>query len=64
MTEMLDDLLWTKNDEATSAWAEVNFILAKVITKGTRVVVYIPDGDDGELLQYLYKNDYRHEIVE
>lgn len=63
MTELLDDLLWTKDDEATSAWTEVNFVLAKVMTQGTRVVVYIPDGDDGELLQYLYKNDYRHEIV-
>jgi hypothetical protein len=34
------------------------------MTHGTRVLVYIPDADNGELLRHLQDMDYKHEIVE
>lgn len=64
LLSMMDDLLYVKDDHALNLYTDVNFRLAKAMTHGTRVLVYIPDGDDGKLLRYLTDQDYRHEIVE
>ncbi|NDD55789.1 hypothetical protein EBZ39_18315 [bacterium] len=64
LLSMMDDLLYIKDDHALNLFTDVNFRLAKAMTHGTRVLVYIPDGDDGQLLRYLTDQDYRHEIVE
>lgn len=62
--ETIDDLLHIKDPEATTLYNEVVYRLSKAMTHGTRVLVYIPDADQGELLRHLDKMDYRHEIVE
>lgn len=62
--ETIDDLLHIKDSEATTLYNEVTLRLSKAMTHGTRVLVYIPDADQGELLRHLDKMDYRHEIVE
>ena len=62
--EMIDDLLFIKDGEATTLYNEVILRLSKAMTHGTRVLVYIPDADNGELLRHLQDMDYKHEIVE
>lgn len=62
--EMIDDLLFIKDSEATALLNEVTLRLSKAMTHSTRVLVYVPDADEGELLNHLIKMDYRHEIVE
>ena len=62
--EMIDDLLFIKDGEAVTLYNEVILRLSKAMTHGTRVLVYVPDADEGELLRHLDRMDYRHEIVE
>ena len=62
--EIIDDLLHIRDGEAVTLYNEVILRLSKAMTHGTRVLVYIPDADEGELLRHLDRMDYRHEIVE
>jgi len=64
MLSLVDQLLWCKDSQMCNLWDSVIYRLSKAMTHGTRVLVYIPDGDDGQLLRYLTDQDYRHEIVE
>lgn len=61
---MFNDMLWIKDEQAQAFWAAASFKLSTVMTHGARVLVYIPDGDNGRLLRYLYDEDYRHEVIE
>lgn len=62
--DIVEDLLYTKDSETVTLYNEVILRLSKAMTHGTRVLVYIPDADEGELLRHLDRMDYRHEIVE
>lgn len=63
MVTMFNDLLWIKDDEAIRLWSATCNKLSTTMTHGPRVLVHIPDGDNGRLLRYLYDEDYRHEVL-
>lgn len=60
---MYNDLLWVKDEQAIWLWKAATMKLSTTMSHGARVLVYIPDADNGRLLKYLYDEDYRHEVI-